>query len=361
VTRRLRGADIAFKALLFGVVVALPGARVGSAQEQTPSIERLDPALDAIISPQAKFEPLKTDYFGFLEGPVWVPEGRSGYLLFSDVPANRIYKWDGKLSVWMERSGYTGRDSASVGMELNNGRMEVIALGSNGLTLDREGRLVFCTHGDRAVKRRERDGTITVLAERFEGKRFGGPNDIVVRSDGTIYFTDLFGGLRGGPNAAAARELPYGFYLIKDGKVQLLDRDPVGDADTRVGLPANGLAFSPDEKYLYVGAGRDIFRYDVRADGTVANRRLHIHMNGAETGASDGMKVDRAGNVFAVGPGGIWIISAEGKQLGRLHIAGANLAFGDADSKTLYIAARRDLYSIRVNVPGIRPVPNGAQ
>jgi gluconolactonase len=330
------------------------------AQGQSPRIERVDPALDAIISVQARFEALKTDYFGFLEGPVWVPQGANGYLLFSDVPANRIYKWDGALSVFMERSGFTGADASTAGMELNNGRVEVIALGSNGLTLDREGRLVFATHGDRAIKRRELNGAITVLADRFDGKRFSGPNDVIVRSDGAIYFTDLFGGLRAG-TSGAARELPFGFYLIKDGRLQLLDRQPLDPAaDRSVGLPANGLALSPDEKLLYVGAGRDILVYDVRSDGTVGNRRVFIHMNSAEAGGADGMKVDRAGNIFTTGPGGIWIVSPAGKPLGLIRIAGANMAFGDADGRTLYIAARRDLYRVRVNIPGIGPAPRSS-
>jgi gluconolactonase len=340
----------------WSLLLVLPVVTMVHAQEQSPRIERLDGALDAIVSPQTRFEPLKTDYFGYLEGPVWVPEKTGGYLLFSDVPANRIYKWDGTLSVWMDHSGFTGKDPSTVGMELNNGRIEVIALGSNALTLDREGRVVFCTHGDRALKRREKDGTVVVLADRFEGKRFNGPNDVVVRSDGAIYFTDLMGGLRGWPNTDP--EQPFGLYLLKDGRVQALDRTPVdAGGDPKRGLPANGLAFSPDEKFLYVNAGRNILRYEVRADGGVANRRIHITMNSPEPGAGDGMKVDLNGDVFSSGPGGIWIVSPTGKALGILRIAGANLAFGDADSRSLYIAARRDLYRIRMNVPGIRPIP----
>jgi gluconolactonase len=339
------------------VAIALSIAAVARGQEQSPRIERLDPALDAIIASDAKFEPLKTDYFGYLEGPVWVPATPAGYLLFSDVPANRIYKWDGRLSVWMEPSGFTGKDSLNAGMEFNNGRIQIIALGSNGLTLDREGRLVFCTHGDRALKRRDKDGTVAVLADRFEGKRFNGPNDVVVRSDGAIYFTDLFGGLRGN-RSIGARELPYGLYLLKDAKLQVLDREPsFGTAADAPEIGPNGLAFSPDETHLYVGAGQNIFRYDVQIDGRLTNRTLLIDLGG---GGVDGVKVDLAGNIFAMGPGGIWIVSPAGKPLGRLRIAGANLAFGDADGKTLYIAAGRDLYRIRLNAPGIHPIPAGA-
>jgi gluconolactonase len=133
-----------------------------------------------------------------------------------------------------------------------------------------------------------------------------------------------------------------------------MDRQPVdGAADNAQGLPANGLAFSPDEKYLYVGAGRNILRYDVRADGTLGNRSVLLHMDSTDAGGVDGMKVDRAGNIFTTGPGGIWIVSPAGKRLGIIRIAGANLAFGDADGKTLYLAARRDLYRVRLNAPGI--------
>lgn len=330
---------------------------LANAQEQSPTIERLDPALDAIVPPGARFEPLKTDYFGFLEGPVWVPDRGGEYLLFSDVPANRIYRWDGTLSVFMERSGFTGANPAGVGMELDNGRLRIIALGSNGLTLDRDGRLVFGTHGDRALKRREQDGSVTVLADRFEGKRFSGPNDVVVRSDGGIYFTDFLGGLRGGVNSQE-RELPFGVYLLKDGRVLALDREPLDQsADPSLGLPANGLAFSPDEKHLYVAAARNILRYDVQPDGRITNRAVHLFLESSDPGGTDGMKVDERGNIFATGPGGIWIISPQGRPLGRLRIAAANLAFGDSDGRTLYIAARRDLYRIRVTNPGVRPLP----
>lgn len=342
---------------LIGAVAA--GVAV-HAQAPAPRIEQFDPALSAIVSPTATIEALKTDYFGFLEGPVWVPDGGRGFLLFSDVPGNRIYKWDGALSVWMERSGFTGRDASNAGMQFNNGRIEVVALGSNGLTLDREGRLVFATHGDRALKRREKDGTITVLAERYEGHRFNGPNDVVVRADGTIFFTDLFGGLRGGANATV-REMPYGIYALKDGALRALDRQPLApDGDRSLGLSANGLAFSPDEKRLYVTVGRDILRYDVQPDGSLTNRAVHVHLDTPEPGGCDGLKVDRAGDIFVMGPGGVWIVSPAGKPVGRIRVPGANLAFGDADSRGLYIAAQRDLYRVRVNVPGIRPVPIGS-
>lgn len=317
------------------------------------SVDRIDPSLDALIAAGTKPELVKGDYFGFLEGPLWVQRGAEGYLLFSDVAANRIYKWtsEGELTTFLDRSGFTGTDTSTAGIELNNGRLHVIVLGSNGLTLDREGRVVFAAHGDRAVKRLETDGSVTVLADRFEGKRFSGPNDLVYRSDGLLYFTDFYGGVRGGASSPL-RELKFGgLYLLKGSQLSLLDQDPFGGAP-------NGLAFSPDERYLYVGAGPNIVRYEVRPDGSLHNRQVLIDMSrGKVPGAADGLKVDSRGNVYTTGPGGVWVVSPEGTHLGTIRIPGvANLAFGEADGKTVYFMARRDLYRMRVNVGGVRPV-----
>ena len=332
-------------------------ALVGVGRAQAPDvkvIQRLDPALDGIVSPAAGLELLKGDYFGFVEGPLWVPDGPGGYLLFSDIAANRIYKWSaaGGLTVFLERSGFTGRDPSTAGLELNNGRLQVVLLGSNGLTLDREGRVVFCTHGDRAVKRLEKDGTITILADRYQGKRFSGPNDLIYRSDGALYFSDLSAGLRGGPNSPV-RELDFfGVYLLKNGQLQVVDKNPEGAAP-------NGLALSPDEKHLYGAAGSKLARYDVQPDGTLTNRQVFVDMSPAGPGGPDGIKVDRNGNVYSTGPGGVWIISPQGAHLGTIPVNAANFAFGDADGKSLYLTARRDLYRLRVNVAGIHPVPQG--
>ena len=317
-------------------------------------VERLDPALDALIAPGEQPELLKGDYFGLLEGPVWVRGG--GYLLFSDLAANRIYKWtsDGQLSTFLERSGFTGTDSSQAGFELNNGRLQVIVLGSNGITIDPEGRIVFCAHGDRVVKRLERDGTITVLAEQFEDKRLSGPNDLVYRSDGVLYLTDHWAGLRGGPTSPY-RELPYdAVFMLKDGKLQLLEKQPLEAPYV------NGLALSPDERYLYVGGGADILRYDVQSDGTLTNQKvvLTTHRANGEEGHTDGMKLDVEGNIYVAGPGGVWIVAPDGRHLGTIRFPSvANVAFGDANGKTLYIMARRDLYRIRTKVGGHMPGP----
>jgi gluconolactonase len=273
-----------------------------------------------------------------------------------------IYKWasDSPLSVFLEKSGYTGKDIRNVGDQTISGRLAILLIGSNGLTLDSQGRLIITAMTDRNVTRLEKDGTRTVLADRYEGKRFSGPNDIVAKSDGAIYFTDTVFGMRGGADSPA-RELPFsGFYLVKDGKVRLLgsDKDHPGE------IP-NGIALSPDEKVLYVTAGfGKTMRYDVRPDDTVANGRLFI------PAGNDGMKADVKGNLYstnAVGPGEIWITSAAGKHLGtiqlpqqlniepRPRIVPTNVAFGDADGKSLYITACTHLFRIRLKTAGIMP------
>jgi len=319
------------------------------AQQPTVGVVRLDPALDEIVARAAKPTLIKGEYFGFLEGPVWVPEPSGGYLLFSDVAANNIYKWtpDGTLSVFLEKSGYTGTDLLTAGGQSFNGRLHIVVFGSNGLALDPQGRLVMATHGNRTIERLEKNGTRTVLADRYDGKRLNSPNDVVVKSNGSIYFTDPPGGLRGA-DKSPAKELPYsGVFLVKDGRVQLLVDDPAGRP--------NGLAFTPDEKFLYVNGLRKIVRYEVRPDDTVGNGQLFADMTAdPAAGNTDGMKVDQRGNVYCTGPGGLWIFSPAGRHLGtiRLPEQPANLAFGDADRRTIYVTARQGLYKIRVKIPG---------
>ena len=330
--------------------------------DQPFRIVRLDPALDEIIAPDAKLETLG-EHFGLTEGPVWVREGRGGYLLFSDCAANVIYKWTpgAPLSVFLEKSGYTGNDIKNVGDQTISGRLAILLIGSNGLTLDPQGRLLITAMTDRNVVRLEKDGTRTVLADRYQGKRFSGPNDIAVKSDGAVYFTDTVFGLRGADNSPA-REIPYsGFYLVKDGKVTLLGSD-----QGHPGEFPNGITLSPDEKHLYVTAGfGKTYRYDVRPDDTVANGAPFI------AAGNDGMKTDRKGNLYstnAVSPGEIWITSPEGKHLGTIvmpqvggepkpRIVPTNVAFGDADGKGLYITACTHLFHIRLKTAGILPGP----
>jgi gluconolactonase len=323
-------------------------------------VVRLDPALDDIISTDAKLETLG-EHFGLTEGPVWVQEGRSGYLLFSDCAANVIYKWapNAPLSVFLEKSGYTGTDVSNVGDQTVSGRLAILLIGSNGLALDAQGRLIITAMTDRNVTRLEKDGTRTVLADRYQGKRFSGPNDLAIKSDGSVYFTDSVFGMRGGAKSPA-RELPYeGVFRIKDGVVTLLLTDEQNPAE----FP-NGIVFSPDEKYLYLTAGfGKTLRWEVQPDGTIRNGKLFI------PAGNDGMKVDKRGNLYAVnavGPGEVWITSPEGKHLGTLElpqvtgepkprICATNLAFGDEDYKTLYITSCTHLFRVRLKAEGIHP------
>ena len=338
------------------------------AQSPAPSgIVKFDPSLEQILPADAKLELLQGEgAFEGGEGPLWIQHGEKGYLLFSDTSGNRIFQWtpncftypcspDGKLSVFSDHSGYA--DATRVGSADATGAH---LYGSNGLTLDREGRIVMDANGDRAVERLEKDGKRTTLADHFEGKRLTCPNDIVVKSDGAIYFTDGMAGCLAKREDDPAKELPFhGVYLVRNGSLQLLDKDP-GD------FPPNGIAFSPDEKILYVNNGgpgpnqRQIFAYDVQADGTVKDRRLFIDFTGEKgPGGPDGMKVDVMGNLYSTGMGGVWVISPAGKRLGKIPapegMRFSNLAFGDQDSKTLYIVSPKTVWRIRLKVAGIRP------
>jgi gluconolactonase len=314
--------------------------RVGKKAEVKADVKRVDPALDAIVPEGLTIEKL-ADGFLFTEGPVWVPEG---YLLFSDPNANTIYRWspDGQVSVFRTKSGYAGTDVGEYGQP-----------GSNGITLDPEGRVTIDEHGNRRVVRIEKNGAVTVLADRFEGKRLNSPNDLVYRSDGTLFFTDPPFGL---PKAFDDRrkELPFsGIYSLKDGKLQLGAQDLTGP---------NGLALSPDERYLYVGNWDEkkkvVMRYEVHADGSLSNGQVFFDMTDAPgEDALDGVKVDMQGNVYVSGPGGLWILSPDGKHLGTIRGPEHphNLAWGDSDGRTLYLTAQTGLYRVRLKIPGIRP------
>jgi gluconolactonase len=307
-------------------------------------VERRDAGLDAIVPANPKLFKL-AEGFQFTEGPVWVNDG--GYLLFSDPNHNTIYKYqpgqtDGTLNVFREKAGYDGADIARYHQP-----------GSNGLTLDGQGRLTLNQHGKRRVIRLEPDGRETVLADRDNGRRLNSPNDLVYRDDGTLFFTDPPFGL---PEVYddPARELSYnGVYCIRDGEVKLLDKSLPGP---------NGIAFSPDSKYLYVGDWDDthkaVMRYTVAADCTLSDAHLFFDMTAAPgEDAIDGVKVDQQGNVYISGPGGLWIVSPQGKHLGTVltprHVH--NMAWGDADGKTLYLCAQDRLYRMRLNVEGVRP------
>ena len=331
--------------ILLGLAILLvQAAKPALAQDAgVGKVTRLDPAVDKIIPGDAKVEKVRGD-FKFVEGPVWSRSG--GYLLFSDIPANEVMKWtpDGNVSVFRSKI-------------FEGSYPEGVLIGSNGLTLDREGRLISAEHGNRRITRLEKNGSVTVLADRYEGKRLNSPNDLVVKKNGDIYFTDPTGLYRSYPADAKDRpvqELDFnGVYRITSaGKLDLLTKD--------VPYP-NGIAFTPDEKKLYVASSRPEkfwMIFDVKADGTLgAGRKFFDATNIPGEDVPDGMKIDKEGNVYATGPAGIMIFSPDGKLLGTIQLPElpANLAWGDADGKTLYVTARTGLYRIRLSIAGIRP------
>ena len=304
-------------------------------------VDRRSPALDAIVGPEPRLERVATG-FEFTEGPVWAPDGA---LLFSSPNTNAIYRLDpelGSVTVFRSKSGYAGTDI---------GRFH--QPGSNGLTFSPDGRLTLCQHGNRRILRVNPHGDTTVLADAYEGRRLNSPNDLVYRSDGTLFFTDPPFGLPGVFDDPA-RELPFsGVFCARDGEVTLVTDELAGP---------NGLAFSPGERFVYVGnwdpARKWIVRYEVGPDGAAGPGELLCDLTG-EPGedALDGLKVDEAGNVYACGPGGVWIVSPAGEPLGLLRLPENphNLAWGEADRRTLYVTALTGVYRIRLRVPGLRP------
>ena len=306
-------------------------------------VVRKDPGIDAIVPPNPKIFKL-AEGFKFTEGPVWDRKGN--YLLFSDPNNNTIYKYSpegmGQLTVFREKSGYEGADIAEYGQP-----------GSNGLTFDPAGHLTINQHGNRRVVRLESDGQLAVLADKFDGKRLNSPNDLVYRSDGTLYFTDPPFGL---PKFFDDRrkELPFsGVFAVKDNKLRLVSKDFTGP---------NGIAFSPDEKYLYVGDWDEkkkvVMRYEVQPDGSLKNGQLFFDMTSAPgEDALDGIKIDKAGNLYVSGPGRS-LDPFTGRQASRhdhRSETSAQFRLGDANGKTLYLRARSGLYRIELNIEGIRP------
>lgn len=283
----------------------------------------------AEIVPQGtKLQKLATGFI-FTEGPVW--DAAQGCLFFSDMPGDKMRKWtkDKGIEVVRHPSGK-----------------------SNGLTFDKQGRLIVCEHVNRRVSRTEKDGTIVTIAGKYEGKRLNSPNDVVMKSDGSIYFSDPPYGLTAEFGALGEQELPFqGVYrLSPDGETLTLLVDDFEKP--------NGLAFSPDESLLYIDDTdcMHVRVFDVNPDGTISNSHIFAELEGEEEGNVDGMKVDSKGNVYVTGPGGIWVLDSSGSKLGRIDMpeAAANMAWGDEDWKTLYITASTSLYRIRLGVEGIR-------
>jgi gluconolactonase len=329
---------------LLAVVLALGSSSVPADAQEKPllkiEIVRLDPRFDKLVPLDAKIEKIAGGH-KWVEGPVW--NRKKGYLLFSDIPNNSVYKWqDGNgESLFLKPSGYTGKQPFD-GPEP----------GSNGLTYDPQGRLVLAEHGDRRVARLERNGRKATLADRYQGKRLNSPNDVVFKSNGDLYFTDPPFGL---PRSFddPRKELPFqGVYRYsKDGKLTLLTKD--------IKAP-NGITFSPDEKKLYVSnadpANAVWMVYDIMADGSIANVKVLFNATARTKNkkcAPDGMKVDREGNLFAAGPGGIYVIAPDGAHLGTIEtgIPTGNVAWGE-DGSSLFVTSSTNVYRLRLTTKG---------
>ncbi len=282
-----------------------------------------DEKLRSIVSERSKVERIATG-FDFTEGPVWNAD--DGFLLFSDIPRNQILKWSPEegVEVFREPSG-----------------------NSNGLTYDKNQRLIICEHGNRRVSRIEEDRSYTVLTDRFQGKQLNSPNDVVVKSDGTIYFTDPPYGIK-----PEQQELPFqGVFRLEPDEcvLTLLAKD--------FERP-NGLTFSPDEKILYIADSsterRHVRAFDVNADGTLENDRVFAEIRSEKPGNPDGIKVDAQGNLYISAAGGIWVFSKGGEELGAIWVpeTPANCAWGDSDWKSLYITARTSIYRLELTISG---------
>jgi gluconolactonase len=321
-------------------IVLVAGAAISADRRTIGRIERPDPRLDRLVPRDAVIE-LLAEGFRWSEGPVW--DRARSRLLFSDVPNNVVHAWSEKdgLSSFLKPSGYTGPEGGG-------GREP----GANGLAFDAQGRLVLCQHGDRRLSRLE-DGRFVTLADRFEGKRLNSPNDLVLAADGSIYFTDPPYGLTKTFDDPG-REIGWnGVYRLgPDGRVSALVKD--------LRAP-NGIGLSPDGRTLYVGQSDGdrpvVMAYDLAPGGTVSNGRVFFDTTPLRTngpGAPDGMKVDRDGNVFTTGPGGVLVLTPKGEYLGTIltGIPTANLAFGD-DGSTLYITANDKLCRVRTTTKGL--------
>lgn len=320
------------------VLTACTGMNVTS----VGNVERHSAGLTNLVPESATIEKL-AEGFAWSEGPVWVSDGE--YLLFSDIPNNTIYRWDEEsgIQVYLRPAGYIWSDPPGA------------ELGTNGLALDAQGRLVMCDHGNRQIVRLDATNfTRTTLADRYDGKRLNSPNDLVIHSSGDIYFTDPPYGLEG-LNENPSKELPVnGVYRLRgDGSVSLLTDE--------LTFP-NGIAFSPDERILYVANSdpeRPIWMaYPVNPDGSIADGSVFYDasqlVEQGQRGMPDGLTVDRSGNLFATGPGGVLVISAEGEHLGTISTGGliANCAFGD-DGSTLYMTSHDILARVKTTTRGL--------
>ena len=335
------------------VVLLVLTACTASVRSQT--FQRLDPALDQLVPSEATLERVATGFDKWTEGPVWTHQGS---LLFAEIPANNIVQWKPgqKAEVFIHPSGYDG-STPYKGPEP----------GSNGMTLDTTGRVTVAGHARRNVWRLESldpHAQITVLADSYQGKKLNSPNDLVYKSDGSLYFTDPPYGLESQSDDDPKKELQInGVYRIPAARQQKPGSQPAREKlqlVIRDLARPNGIAFSPDEKFLYIAeSGKKVWmRYPVRADGSVGVGNLFLDASAEKgDGGPDGIRVDRKGNLYGSGPGGVWIISPKGKHLGTIQVPErvSNVAWGDSDGKTLYITASTSVYRIRLNASGIRP------
>lgn len=323
-------------------------------------LERSSPELDRLIASPLQLEKVTTGPgFSWTEGPIWIRNG--GFLLFAEIPGNAIWKWTppaGSAPVlFMRPSGYQG--TAPFGGH---------EPGSNGMTLDSSSRLTVAGHARRNVWRLEKldpKATITVLADEYQGKKLNSPNDLVYSRSGDLYFTDPPYGLATQKDNDPAKELSFnGVYRVRHATQQKAGAAPDGSALQLLvrDLPRpNGIAFSPDEKTLYVDNSEPKkfwMKYSVKPDGTLDNGTMLFDASGDKSpGSPDGMKVDRKGNIYSAGPGGVWIFSPEGQHLGTIHTPDrtSNVAWGDADGKTLYITASSTVYRVKTKVGGVLP------
>ena len=322
------------KSLLLSPLLCLAAFAAEPVPEFQGSLEKLDPALDALLDPTTKIEVLASG-FNWSEGPVW----KDGQILFSDVPENTVFGWK------------EGDTAATVSLK-PSGSLSGEGQGSNGLAKDAAGNLILCQHGERRVARLEKDGRFTSLADKFEGKRFNSPNDLVIDAKGSVFFTDPPYGLKKG----TAPDAPYhGVYRLgSDGKPSLIIED--------IKWP-NGIALNPDQSVLYVAVSDKgdprVMAYDLQADGSVKNGRVLFAAKSLKSperkGGCDGMKVDTQGNIWTTGPGGVLILNKEGKHLGTILTgqATANCAWGGDDKGTLYITADMFLLRVKTKVKGL--------
>jgi gluconolactonase len=308
---------------------------LAKAQNQdTPQMVVKEKAFLKIIAKKAKWQKLASG-FQFVEGPLWHPKG---YLIFSDIPANHIYQLSNQHQpkLFLDKSGYTGNE-APVG-----------EIGSNGLAWDNKFNLLLCQHGDRRVARLLAGGKMEIIADRYQGRKFNSPNDLICTSTGSIYFTDPSWGLEKN-SLQPKREINFnGVYKIYQGTVVVIDSTL---------MKPNGIAISPDEKTLYVADINQIWwKYELNEDGSVRKKAIFFDASSfIGVGYMDGIEIDSRGNVYATAPGGIWVFSAEGKHLGTIpspEIA-SNLAWGGKDFKTLYATCQGSIYAIRLKIKGL--------